>query len=695
VGCGIVRVMLARAASVAVLTGLVVAAPAAAHPGHGALGGAFGQSRLQGMRMPTAGAAQVAAEPPLTPAPRPRCGPGSRPETGIQGRVPAGSEAGFSCNATLVGRHGSSGGYKALRFVDQTGRECAYYDTTLLFPSNVQTLSERPTGVAVLDMSDPARPVQTAFLSTPAMQTPHESLLLNERRGLLAAVMGNPTVYPGVVDVYDLNDDCRNPALQSSLPVGVLGHESGFAPDGNTFYATSLATGHVTAVDLTDPKLPRTLAVGQHPSHGLTISNDGNRAYVAGADGLIILDTSEIQSRRPSPQFRVISQLDWPSRTIPQVAIPVTIGGRPFLVEIDEFSSQEGDDGVASNGPKVGAGRIIDIADEKAPKVLSNIRLAVHQRENRAAIANDPGASSSLQGYAGHYCNVPRREEPEIVACSMIASGLRVFDIRDPHHPKEIAYFVAPNTRSNTAGPPSNYAMSSPGFVPERGEVWYTDGNSGFYAVKLAGWPFANAGGIASGDCTGDAGFRSVSAKPLGRQVRLSFTRRMQGRVDIDVFQVSRGRRVLRERLVAHFRNARRSIVWRSGAGDGYYVMRFTMRRAGRRLDVRRIVLRRAHRRFALARRHHRRGSCEVLRSFKLQRPVFGGRAGTPLRVAYRLARRARVTLTLTRGGRTVLRRVAEREPGRTYRIVLTPSRPGVYRVRLTTQAGGRRATSP
>jgi hypothetical protein len=559
----------------------------------------------------------------------------------------------------------------------------------------VQTLSERPTGVAVLDMSNPARPVQTAFLSTPAMQTPHESLLLNERRGLLVAVMGNPIVYPGVVDVYDLNEDCRRPALRSSLPVGLLGHESGFAPDGRTFYATSLGTGHVTAVDLTNPTLPRTLAVGLYPSHGLTISDDGNRGYVAGSDGLIILDTSDIQARRPNPRFRVISRLDWPSRTIPQVAHPVTIGGRPFLVEIDEFSSQEGDDGVASNGPKVGAARIIDIADERAPRVISNIRLAVHQREHRAAIGGDPGASSSLQGYAGHYCNVPQRAEPGILACSMIASGLRVFDIRDPYHPKEMAYFVAPNTRSNSAGPPSNYAMSSPSFVPARSEIWYTDGNSGFYDVKLAGWPFTDASaGVAAGECTGDAGFRSVSAKPRGRRVRLRFTRRLQHPVDIDVFRVSQGRRVVRERRVARFRRAARSTLWQGRVRDGYYFVRFTMRRDGRRVDVRRIVLRRRNGRFALAPRHYRRGDCELLRSFKLQRPVFGGRRGTPLRVAYRLTRAARVTLTVSRGGRRVVRSVADRAAGRTYRIALAPRRRGVYRVRLTAQDGGRRVTA-
>src|SRR5215207_8319286 len=633
---------------------LVVASPAAAHPVPGGLPLRFGQVSER----TSASAAQAAEDPPLVPVPRPTCGPGSRPETDIQGRVPPGNPEGFTCNTTLVGQHGSSGGYKALRFTDKAGHECAYYDTTLLFPTNIQTLSERPTGVAVLDMHDPAHPKQTTSLLTPAMQTPHESLVLNEKRGLLAAVTGNPAFYPGIVDVYDLNADCRQPALQSSLPVGIFGHESGFAPDGNTFYATSIGTGQITAIDVSNPKLPMILAVTNYKSHGLTISDDGNRAYVAASQGLFILDTSEIQARKQGASFNEISKLDWPERTIPQVAQPITIGGHPYLAEIDEFSSAEDDDSVAANGPKVGAARIIDIADEKAPKVVSNIRLAVHQRENRARIANDPGAQFVVQGYAGHYCNIPRRQDPEILACSMIASGLRVFDIRDPRNPREMAYFVAPNKISRTAGEPSNYAMSSPSFVPERSEVWYTDGNSGFYNVKLAGWPFASSGaaggGAAAGDCTGNAGFRSVSARPRGKRVRLSFARRRSGAVKIEVFQVSQGRRVIFERRVARFT---KPATWSGRGPDGYYFVRFTM--AGQ--DVRRLVLRKRDGRFARVARHYRRGDCELLRSFKLERPVFGGRQRTPLRIAYRLTRSARVTLTVAHGRRTVAHRTATR----------------------------------
>jgi hypothetical protein len=455
-------------------------------------------------------AAFVPAGGAVTPSalPKASCGPGSRPEPGLQGRVPADAVAsgaaanGYTCNTRQVGHEAGFGGFKVHRFVDGAGHECAYYDTTLLFPLNAQNLGDQPTGVAVLDMSDPTKPKRTATLVTPAMQSPHESLNLNAKRGLLVAVLGNPGAAPGAVDVYDLNADCRQPALQASAPVAFLGHESGFAPDGNTFYATSLFDGHVTAVDLTNPKVPTPVSVFDSFSHGMTTSDDGNRGYMAERErGLVTLDLSDIQARRPSPEVREVSRLTWDTMTIPQVAIPVTIKGRRYVVEVDEFSTAEaGGSFPAENGPRVGAARIIDIEDETKPRVVSDLRLQVHQPENRAQLENDPGATSFVQGYAGHYCNVPRRKDPGIMACSFILSGLRVFDIRDPEKPREIAYFVAPPAASPVIGDRSNYAMSSPEFVPERGEIWYSDGNSGFYVVRIANgvWPFGDS---SDGDC--------------------------------------------------------------------------------------------------------------------------------------------------------------------------------------------------
>jgi hypothetical protein len=81
---------------------------------------------------------------------------------------------------------------------------------------------------------------------------------------------------------------------------------------------------------------------------------------------------------------------------------------------------------------------------------------------------------------------MPTRVDPTLVACSFIASGLRVFDISNVTAPKEVAYYVAPTqARAENQGQASNFAMSQPTFAPERREVWFTDGVSGFYALRL------------------------------------------------------------------------------------------------------------------------------------------------------------------------------------------------------------------
>jgi hypothetical protein len=445
--------------------------------------------------------AASAQEPPITATPRAQCGSGSHPEPGMQGRVPKDevdsgrADQGYWCNLTRIGHIGATGGFRVHRYIDRGGRECAYYDTTLLFPTNALSLSLEPTGVAVLDMSDPRHPVRTETLVTPAMQTPHESLNISVKRGILAAVMGNPAKAPGGVDVYDISADCRHPVPKAAgFPATAFGHESGMAPDGLTFYPSS--ADKFSAVDISNPSLPKNLwDSGEFSTHGLSISRDGRRGYLATiGTGLVIVDLTEIQQRKPNPQVREISRLTWSNITIPQIPIPVTIKGKPYVVEVDEYSTDEGGQ-FTGNGTRVGAARIIDISDERHPFVVSNLRLQVHQKENRAAIAGDYGAQSPVQGYAGHYCNVPQDVDPGIVACSMILSGLRVFDIRDPFHPKEIAYFVAAGLPETGDGAVDAFAMSRPSFVPERGEIWYADGNSGFYAVKLTNgvWPFGSA----------------------------------------------------------------------------------------------------------------------------------------------------------------------------------------------------------
>jgi hypothetical protein len=442
--------------------------------------------------------------------PRATCGAGSLPETGRQGRVPksdydSGRAAkGYRCNTVELGRYGTTGGFQVHRYVDAAGHECAFYDSTLLFPRDLR--KDEP-GTYVLDMSNPAKPVRTAVLNTPAMVTPHESLRFNAKRGLLVAGAGSATTQVGFVDVYDASADCRTPVLKSSLPVGVLGHEGGFSPDGRTYWVTTTFNRGITAIDLTDPAVPSVIWQSfDYAAHGLSLSADGTRAYLAdvldtptsnfvsattqGGGGLQILDVSQIQRRVANPVVTELSKLRWPEVTIPQNSVPVTIGGRKYLIEFDEY-----DENVFQYAAdeKVGAARIIDITNERLPKVVSRIRLAVHEKEGRADQGDDPGAKGVGQGYAAHYCAVPREVEPGIVACSMIASGLRIFDIRNPLRPREVAYFNAPKADLSDPSEGGGYAMSAPAFVPQRREIWYVDSNTGFHALRVTSgaWPTA------------------------------------------------------------------------------------------------------------------------------------------------------------------------------------------------------------
>jgi hypothetical protein len=440
--------------------------------------------------------ANGAAPPYAGPTPGSRCDASSLPEK-VQGRAPQSDVAtgryakGYRCNLVQISHQGSMGGYRVERYVDKAGHECAFYDSTLLFPSSAPDQREQGPGVYVLDMKNPAKPVLTDTLKTPAMLSPHESLRLNVKRGLLAAVQSTPVSHAGFVDVYDVSKDCLHPTLASSTPMGVLGHESGFAPDGLTFWVASLYAHTLAAVDVSDPTVPKLAYFSYlYQPHGVSLSDDGNTLFMAeaafddsGSDfsGLTVLDVSQVQKRVVNPTVPIVSRLTWPTVSTPQNATPFTRNGHRYVLETDEFAS----------GTSIGAARIIDVQNIKKPFVVSNLRLAVNAAKAQGAdLEADPGNDQEFQGYQGHYCSLPSRVDPTVIACSFIMSGLRVFDISDVAHPREIAYFNKPTVPGSVPNQPMRagaFAMSAPAYDQATGDIWFTDGNNGFYVVRLTG----------------------------------------------------------------------------------------------------------------------------------------------------------------------------------------------------------------
>jgi hypothetical protein len=399
--------------------------------------------------------------------PKATCGRGDHTESGLQGqttpeeRFSGDSERAYNCNLQLVSQ------FKGEGAVSQNGPtyfdECAYFATN----DNPQ---QQHLGVVVLDVSDTLHPVVSTFLNdTPSMANPHETLRASAGRKLLAAAQNNGPNFA----VYSLATDCRNPALMASIQLpGSQAHMANFTPDGRTFYIGQNNRGiggFVYVVDLDDPTNPKELPpwqfLGDGRPHGMWFNAAGTRMYAGqpglfgntgssiGPDGLVIDDVSDYQFRLPNPQIRIVSKLFWTDQGQVEDMYPISKDGRQFLVSTDESGGAGGAGGLpaacARGAAAFGYPNIIDITDETNPTIISKLRLQVSDPANCHLLLNDPpDTGSGIPAYNEERCSTNRHNNPTILACAFQNAGLRVFDIRDLLHPKEIAYYKPPAPRT-------------------------------------------------------------------------------------------------------------------------------------------------------------------------------------------------------------------------------------------------------
>jgi hypothetical protein len=497
--------------------------------------------------------------PPLT-VPEAKCGPNDQSEAAarvLQGQVPASVRAigfqGFNCNLQLVGQvRGDGANWQSDEFREQRDEfrgpqfgqgyrrdhTCAYHGTAFT------TTGRTHVGVPVIDMTNPNAPVPTAYLTTISMLDPWESLKTNTRRALLAAddahngglntMNGGPEL-----DVYDLSVDCRYPQLLASRAVGTgtdggppspatpHGHEGAWAPDGLTYYFGDNLNSTYHAIDMSDPTRPKQIAFFQlkaalptTSSHGLSVSDDGNRAYVAAlcipaaydpstpaCNGFAVLDTSQVQARKPNAQIKLISTFLYKDGSITQHTIPVKIKGKPYIIQVDEGGSggifyAGWQSACAAGVPMFPMARIVDISNEEKPTQVSELMLEVNNPANCNAVLPDI-VGLAIFTYGTHYCSVDNRDNATTLACDEFNSGIRVFDIRDPKRPKEIAYYNPAG--ATTASPGSNHVTTAQWVAggpdwcsaqlhldADKGTIWTTCQDNGLLSLKFTNgvWPF-------------------------------------------------------------------------------------------------------------------------------------------------------------------------------------------------------------
>jgi LVIVD repeat-containing protein len=427
--------------------------------------------------------AQLASDGFPASVPKAICGPGDHTESGLQGettveeRFSGDSERAYNCNLELVGEEPQDR-YQGAYSQDGPAYSghCAYYGT-----DRGATTGQ---GIKVIDVSDPQHPVvSTQLTDTAAALAPHETV--HVQGGLLVA---GQTTGPNFA-VYDVSGDCAHPVLKGSINAAssAFHHMGDFAPDGKTFYASQNGGGASLYIfDVSDPAHPQALPpwtfLGDGQPHSLNLIPDGflpdwlggtlafvgqsgSFPFTAKADGLVVEDVSDYQFRRPNPQIRIVSKLFWPDQGGAESMIPVKINGHPYIISTDESGGASGVGGWAAacarGASPFGYPQIIDIADVRNPKIVSKLRLQVNDPANCAALLAEtppdvpgtaPGtnlpAISGTTNYSEEACVPDNPNNAKMLACAFQNAQLRIFDISDLTHPKEIAYWKSGAVRT-------------------------------------------------------------------------------------------------------------------------------------------------------------------------------------------------------------------------------------------------------
>jgi hypothetical protein len=453
------------------------------------------------------------------------CGPGAIPETGLQGQVPRAdqdsgrSKRGYRCNLRLVGQNDVQN--RGANFQLGWHGDCAYVG---IVGNQVSQGSTSPPqhpleGVAVIDASNPRQPELVRIVQSPVGRTQHEALEVNERRGMLVVQIGGLSAQ--WIEIYDVSSDCRNPVFKGRYDAGsATYHGQKVSDDGMTVYASDTFSQPgrpvldvIDVSDMTQPKLLKrwdpmeeTPPV-RHAIHDLDLSSDGTRAYLGavapgswigtivagppstrGGPSMVTLDTTDIQERRPNPDLKVVSSVELPN--FGHTVRRARIAGRPYI-----FSSGEAPVVGADNCPWAW-GHVLDMSDERNPVPVSEIKLEVNEQSNCPRTGPDDAV------YSIHYIGVDDEENTTRVLYTYYTGGLRVFDVRDPANPREVAYYHPPPKEETVLKPVSPFFgdVHKPTWDSVTSDVRYRAGENHIWAVSIAnGFQILEGGGVDAG----------------------------------------------------------------------------------------------------------------------------------------------------------------------------------------------------
>jgi hypothetical protein len=402
-------------------------------------------------------------------------------------------------------------------------------------------------GVAVVDVSDPAHPRHVKTLRSPGAAATSETLhavTTPEGRGILVVGRyGNDVVKTGPkpMDVYDVSGDhCADPVLMGTYDWPANIHNLTISPDGRYVFATiplqavdisglwtnpdptvpaqekvvylgniqgaidgpPVATGPLA--DVTDPVVqalagtaaegrtthPQNMSHEAWPAPDFATNPDHKYLYVGGQtpqfELLTVIDLVDWLRRNPdgtpAGPPHVVSQQSGRGHSVRTATIRVDGKPRRFLLHSEEsvFGGAYGCLPETAN-PFAGPAQpwLTDISDPAHPRPVSQFGLAINRPENC------PAQLDSRTNQSVHYHDVDDPDDTTFVMASMWNAGLRIFDVRDPRRPTEVAYFNPGQVRLDDGRLVLDQAWAHSHYDAERGLIWLATANGGFWVLRL------------------------------------------------------------------------------------------------------------------------------------------------------------------------------------------------------------------
>jgi hypothetical protein len=159
----------------------------------------------------------------------------------------------------------------------------------------------------------------------------------------------------------------------------------------------------------------------------------------------------------------------------------VTIDGKRFMLHSNENVGGE-PNGCHSDSelPLLGAAQayLTDVSNEKKPTTVSELELAINSKTNCAA-QQSSGVKASV-----HYHEVDNPEDTTFAMVSMGTAGVRLFDLRDPEQPREVAYFNAGQLRRADGTTTLDATLTHPRYDARTGHMW-VNSHGGFWVLEL------------------------------------------------------------------------------------------------------------------------------------------------------------------------------------------------------------------